>query len=201
MKYLIGFILLFIPAFLLAQAKLRLSLACCRGNTSVKGDNQVRIYKAGSLLHNIDFRNVFPDTLLKDLDTGLYRLEYTTIFNRLVSQEIFVTDKELNYERLCLDDYNPALETFKGFISSLSDNEKMVLRFESYGCSHWEAQDIMISRKQGIYAATLYPEMLVRKNKQRGRRLTRILTDKDIELLKNYESFILAKTHGTPRQY
>lgn len=198
-------ILLLLPGTAWSKPSLEIYLSLYRIQKSTPTDHlRVSIYKENELLLRCHDVNALLDMgvggnaiYLRNIDTGNYRIEYTTIFNRTISQTIRVAEDSAYWEFIYLDEYKDSLETFKSFLGTLKENESMTFTFESYGCFHWEEQDIKISMHNGSYIATLYPETLIRNSHTRGKKITKKLSESDIAAFKYYEGYIIARAAPT----
>jgi len=190
MKQSVILILLFIPTLLLARPSLTISLLVDKAQNSVDTSFQVKVYKGDRLLHDLTIP-LFEKKTFDDVDTGSYRIEYMTIFKRLISQTLQITRDEEYYELLYLDSFDRVKDVRKSFVSSLQDGKSMKISFEAYGCYHWETQGIKITLMNGKYVATLYPEKLVRDKKKKGKTIIKSLTQQGVASIEELEHFIL----------
>lgn len=197
-------ILLLFPVLAWSKPNLEISFSLSRIQKSIGNEHlRISVYKDNELLvrcndvYDLLHMGLYGDVIyLRNIDTGAYRIEYTTILNRTVSETISVVKDSTYWKYIRLDHYEDSLETFKSFLGTLKENESMTFAFESYGCYHWEEQNIKISRVNGKYIATLYPEKLVRNNRSRGKKITKTLSERDIEAFRYYEGYILARSNG-----
>jgi hypothetical protein len=189
------FLLLLLPALAFAKPGLNIRMQFCGVTSSADTSFRIKLYKDNILLHTVNL-SYNGDTTLRGLDTGVYRLEYATLLQRRVSQTVRVLEDKIYEELLLAYQYEPAKETFKGFIDGLGENESLVFSFESYGCYHWETQDIKLSRVNGKYVATLYPEKRIREKKDRGRKMTKTLTSEELGAFQYFEEVILTNNTG-----
>jgi hypothetical protein len=91
---------------------------------------------------------------IKNLEEGEYRIDYTSIFGKIISKNIYASDDIINNVSICMDyiDYNNIEQSL--FIDRLANNEKYNLRYILVSCSHNLDKYLSVKRMAGSYYAT-----------------------------------------------
>lgn len=179
------------PDLALSRSTLELSL-WFTGFSSADSIFQVKLFKEDLLVRDMIFyRQGKSDTVIDNLDTGVYQIEFRNVFHRQILREVKLTKDTLYREYLEIDAFNPDKDTFGGFIEMLKDKERFTLTYMSIGCFHAEEQDIVISRLGDRYTAKIYPEHKGFKKQKKGKPIIKVLTKEDIFQFKIFEKWML----------
>ena len=197
MKHIV-ILLAFLPVHLLGQASLRVNVLYCKSEEK-DTIHLIKIFKSDSLYQTLSLKSNQLDTTLKNLNLGLYRFKYTSIFNEFLSDSILLTKDSLYWKPLCLDDFKNTNNSFRGYIDSLKNNEFFSIEYEAYGCFHWESQKIKIFKRNGQTFSTLYTTKHYReKIIEQAKPITIQLTPDKVIAFLNFQGDIYKNATGFP---
>lgn len=89
---------------------------------------------------DLSFQRIKPPGVsgntLYDLEYGLYKAQYSTLFIEKVSEEFIINSSDSKEILLCHDDFKIQFKYPNSFIGKLRYNEELVVKTKSQGCFH-----------------------------------------------------------------
>lgn len=182
MRYFITITFLFIYSIVLSQSTLDITVWNCK-TEKLDSVYYLKIYKDNNLFKDLRLcEDNKYDTIIANLEKGVYIIEYKSFFNEILFDTTEIK-KDTSYATyLCIDEIKDYSIIYKGIIDSISNNKEIIIELESYGCFHWEMQQLKIFKKDNQYFATLYPEIKAgKKARKKGKKKTVQLSKEQLE--------------------
>lgn len=171
MKSIIIFLWSLLPFASFAQSAnpvVSISKIDCRSNSYDRGPSDtVRFYKLpeNALALEIKYKAFSPPVTTDQLSAGNYRVIFQNTFNQKVSEEIKISGQDTNRIELCatkLKDYP------QNTLAKFQENDSLVINFASFGCFHSLKNNIIITKRDGVFHADSYAENNPPVYKKRG---------------------------------
>lgn len=165
--------ILFTCQFTIAQSALEVNIKDSRIESNYIRLSEFKLFKDDVLLKTITPEHG-SQKIVKHLAFGSYRIEYETIFEKIETIYIEISQKRKYSIDLYIDYLNYETETYVPFISQLKNGESYSIQIQSQGCFHSSDETITIKRKADKY----FIKYGVIENE---------LTDIDIQTIKEFE--------------
>lgn len=133
-----------------AQSTLKVKVRDCRQESGFVYLSEFKLFKNDSLLKTVEPKSESTQ-ILKDLEYGLYYIEYVTFFNQTKRISIALTEKKKYKIDLCLDYFDHESDPYQAFIDRLENGEFYRIEFMSSGCFHGTRDTLLIERKADQY--------------------------------------------------
>lgn len=177
------------------KATLKINIIDCRNNYAGY------IEKIKLIKNNENIREVEPrfdrDKTIIEIDTGVYFLEYKSIFNKIERIKIVASECKKYSVDLCINYIDHSKEVYKPIIDQLQNNESYKIIMTSHGCFHSNSDTLTISKKDNSYQITYkkaIPEEF--KNINPGLLKTQTVNNKDLEAIRHFETELNYMTDG-----
>lgn len=133
-----------------AQSTLKVKIRDCRQEGAFVYLSEFKLFRNDSLLKTVEPKSESTQ-IIKDLEYGLYHLEYVTHFNQTERISIELKEKKKYKVDVCLDYFDHASDPYQALIDRLENGEFYRIEFMSSGCFHGTRDTLLIERKEDQY--------------------------------------------------
>ena len=97
-------------------------------------NRNIRLIEDGEIIRD-SIENKEGKFVIKNLSKGNYKIEFTNIYGQIIQKDISV-NKLKSKIKICIEEFNDTGE--ETFFQKLTTKNILELKFNSWGCSHWE---------------------------------------------------------------
>lgn len=145
--------LLFTSAKIKKSASLEIKIMDCRSQRLQYLSN-LTIIKGDKVVKELEPKHENKQ-LITDLETGIYHLAYTSIFNKPETLKVDIAAYKKYSVDLCVNYITFPIGPFQPVIDRLQENESYSIVVSSQGCFHFTNDTLTISKNKNVFTAKM----------------------------------------------
>jgi hypothetical protein len=136
-------ILILSPVLSFSKSTIILNIRSCnKGPINSFGTTRIlKVLKEGNLIFPLSDSGFYSGYIwIKDLDTGLYRIQYQNLFHKEVCDSIQISENRLYKLDICVDKFNKYNTPFQGLIDTVSELQPLLINTLTYHVNKVESE-------------------------------------------------------------
>lgn len=132
--------LIFLPLISFSKSYLLLDIHSCKDN-SFGPTRELKVFKNDKLIYPLFDSTFFVGgILIKDLDTGLYKIKYQNRFYKDVWDSVRISEYRFYTMDICVDKFNKHDNSFQGLIDSVLELQPLLINTLTYHVNKVESE-------------------------------------------------------------
>ncbi len=179
-------ILTLIPFYSFSRSTLILDIRSCKDN--LFGPTTIlKVLKEGKLIYHLSDSAFYSGHIwLKDLDTGLYHIQYRNLFYKDIYDSIQISEARIYKFDICVDRFNNHPKSYHGLVDSILDSHTLIIKATSVHTNQVKTE-FRIVQKKGKCMAYLKQKFYIKGEKRPDISKSVILAEAMIDKIRQFE--------------